>query len=95
MATISELIKAEITPADHDHYKEKMTVVSSRLICPEKAKSKVEGYRMDLFRISGQTFEDYTSAKTGSLVATFEQMSDEDKTKVRCRANALGTLLQA
>lgn len=39
MATISELIKLDITPEDHDRHKEKVIVVSSRLGCPEKAKS--------------------------------------------------------
>lgn len=42
----------------------------------------VEGYRLDLFRISGDTIEDYASAKMGRMFALLNELSDEDKRKV-------------
>lgn len=49
----------------------------------------VEGYRVDLFRIAGATFEYYALAKVGRMIAALSDLSDEDKRKVIAAANPL------
>jgi hypothetical protein len=49
----------------------------------------VEGYRVDLFRISGATFEYYALARVGRMIAALNDLSEEDKKKVMAAANPL------
>jgi hypothetical protein len=53
--------------------------------------SNIDGYRADLFRLRQGTLEHYGLALANSMIATVEQMSEEDKRKLMAAANALGT----
>jgi hypothetical protein len=50
----------------------------------------IEGHRADLFRLSQGVIEYYGLALANSMIATIEQLPDEDKQKVLAAVSALG-----
>jgi hypothetical protein len=53
------------------------------------AHADVDDYRVDLFRISGATFEYYALAKLGRLIADSNDFSEEGKRKIMAEADPL------
>jgi hypothetical protein len=53
-----------------------------------------DGYRVDLLRLSQGVIEYYGLALVNSMIASIEQLSEEDKRRAMAAAEALGMLPQ-